>query len=532
MAPVLEIKNLSLRIGGTDILKDVDLSLPKGEITGLVGRSGSGKSMTALALMGLAPWNAEIFGEVLLDGENLLDKSDAEMSALRGSQIAMVFQEPMTALNPLQTIGAQVAESFLIHQNITQEEAEQKAAHILKRAGLPSEEIPPDRYPHELSGGQRQRVVIAIAAAMEPKVLIADEPTTALDVTTQAEILKLLRTFADEDGIAILLITHDLAVMSENADRIAVMENGTASNAVPAQDFFQSRSFPDLDNMQPAPIRRAPVNEDTGRPVLRASKVCCDYAGDRSSLFSKPEMFRAVDDVSFEIKRGEILGLVGESGCGKSTLARALLGLHPLAAGEISINGGGFPAADKARLQAMRRDIQIVFQDPYSSFNPRWRVDRIIAEPFQLFEQTPSPEERRERARQALASVGLAPRQGDKYPHEFSGGQRQRIALARALVREAPILLLDEATSALDSESERLVQKAISTAAEGRTTLVIAHRLSTIRRADRIVVMDKGGIVEQGTHDALVAQGGLYARLAEMQFATQASERPEISSVN
>ena len=512
MTPVLEIKSLSLRINGADILSGVDLALNASEVAGLVGRSGSGKSMTALAIMGLAPQQAEISGAVLLNGENLLEKPDRAMDAVRGAHIAMVFQEPMTALNPLQTIGAQVAETIYSHSDAPRAAAMEQAAALLARVGLDPAHVPPTRYPHELSGGQRQRVVIAIAIAMKPAVLIADEPTTALDVTTQAEILALLRQLAAEDGTALLLITHDLAAIAETAARIAVMRQGRIVETYGARAFFSAGSDSAAAELLPAPVDKpaspppdaapgleAPV---LGAPVLEARSVSCDYAQARRSMFAQTPRFRAVKEVSLSLRKGEHLAVVGESGSGKSTLARALMGLHPLAGGAVRIGGEAFPQADKTAMRRLRRKIQIVFQDPYSSFNPRQTIRRIIAEPFHLFDTPLTKAEADARVAEALTTVGLAPEDATKRPHEFSGGQRQRIAVARALVIRPEIIILDEATAALDAAARWRVLDLLMRLSQshGLTYIFITHDLSVVRDvADRVAVMRAGRVIEENT---------------------------------
>lgn len=500
MQPALEFKDVSLSIGETPILQNVSLALSPGQVTGLVGRSGSGKSMTALAAMQLAPSGSRLSGAINANCDNLLQKSESEMCAIRGRNIAMVFQEPMTALNPLQTIGAQVAEAILIHSDSSKSDAMARAREILDRVGLPEDDISSMRFPHELSGGQRQRVVIAIAIAMRPKVLIADEPTTALDVTTQAGILDLLRRLAKEDNIALLLITHNLAVISQMADRIAVMKQGRIIEQNTPQDFFRHGLKDSANGLVARPIKRkSPKNEQNTDIILNVENAVCEYALKGDSLFSSPANFRAVDNVCFTLSRGENLGLVGESGCGKSTLARALLGIQPLASGRIKIDGEAFPSNDKTVLRKLRRRIQIVFQDPYSSFNPRQKIEKIIAEPFHLFETPPSKTERKQRVDQALYSVGLTADDAKKFPHEFSGGQRQRIAIARALITEPEIIILDEATSALDITSRNHILELLMDLSDKRgvSYLFITHDLSVIQDvADRVLVMKEGRIVE------------------------------------
>jgi len=518
--PVLELKSLSMRIGGAAILSGVDLSLRGGDVTALVGRSGSGKSMTALAAMGLAPPQAAVAGAVLLDGDNLLEKSDRAMNAVRGAKIAMVFQEPMTALNPLQTIGAQVAETFRIHTDIGARDAWDRARALLARVGLAPARIPPTRFPHELSGGQRQRVVIAIAVAMKPAVVIADEPTTALDVTTQAEILSLLRRLAREDGTALLLITHDLAAVADMADRIAVMRQGRIVETYAAGGFFAAGADTAAAALLPRPVatpnadapargQRAAPEAREAPPILEACGVSCDYAPTRRTMTGPGAApFRAVADVSLTLRKGEHLAVVGESGSGKSTLARALLGLHPLAAGAVRIGGEPFPPTDKAAMRRLRRRIQIVFQDPYSSFNPRHSIGRIVAEPFHLFDTPPPRAARETRVAETLAAVGLAPEDVAKRPHAFSGGQRQRIAIARALVAGPDILVLDEATAALDAGARGRVLDLLMrlSASHGLTYIIITHDLSVARDvAERIAVMKDGRVIEENAAAAIFA---------------------------
>ncbi len=520
MNPVLMLNGLSLEIGDNEILSRVDLVLYAGQITGLVGRSGSGKSMTALAVMGIAPESAAISGEILLDGEDLFAKSEDEWRDIRGGRIGMVFQEPMTALNPLQTIGAQVAETIFIHSDLTKAHARKRAEETLHRVGLPSGEISADRYPHELSGGQRQRVVIAIAIAMKPQILICDEPTTALDVTTQAEILDLLQDLARKDNTAVLLITHDLAVVSQMVDRIAVIKDGKIVEHGAPEEFFRDGLSDDAGGLVAKPVQRKNKMHSgnaKGAPcIIEASDIVCTYAMPRPSLFAMPHTFHAVNGVSFSIRKGENVGLVGESGCGKSTFARALLGLHGLAGGGIMIDGAPFPTASKPAMRAARRKIQIVFQDPYSSFNPRHTIATIIAEPFHLFDHPLTAIEKRERIASVLHDVGLSPRDAEKYPHEFSGGQRQRIAIARALITDPSVIVLDEATSALDITSRNRILSLLKSLSEERgvSFLFIAHDLSVIRDiADRTLVMQAGRIVEQGaTEDIFSNPGHPYTR--------------------
>ncbi len=509
MTKVLDIDGLRLGLGGETILNGVNLSLERGKITGLVGRSGCGKSMTGLAAMGLAPAGALLSGAVHLNGQSLLDLPEHEMCALRGREMAMIFQEPMTALNPLQTIATQITETITVHEDTPKAQAMEEAEALMRRVGLDPDTISPKRFPHELSGGQRQRVMIAAAIAMRPAVLIADEPTTALDVTTQAEILKLLRRLVEEDEMALVFITHDLAVISNMADTVAVMDRGRIIDADTPSNFFKKGLGGALSGLVVRSTKRKLAQKSSTKheTIVEAKDVSCIYPTARQNLFSPSAPLRAVNGVTLSLKRGENLGLVGESGCGKSTLARALLGLQPVSAGAVEIGGVGFASAGKAAMRRMRKKIQIVFQDPYSSFNPRHKVEKIIGEPFHLFDTPPSQAEQRERVGDVLASVGMSLNDMEKYPHEFSGGQRQRIAIARALITEPSVIILDEATSALDIGARNRVLNLLMTLSDQRgvSYLFVTHDMTIIRDvADRVLVMQDGRIVEEGaTSDIL-----------------------------
>ncbi|SIN79110.1 ABC transporter ATP-binding protein [Vannielia litorea] len=485
---MIELRNLSLAIHGKPILRDVSLSLPEGRILGLVGESGSGKSMTALSIMGLLPHGSRTTGAACLDAEDLTQASERRLCALRGNEIGMIFQEPMTALNPMQTIGAQVAETLRIHGAASRGQAAAIARDKLDRVGLAS--IPATRYPHELSGGQRQRVCIAMAIALRPRLLIADEPTTALDVTTQAQILELLRGLVREEGMALLLITHDLAVVADMADEIAVMQAGRVVEHGPTATILRTRSHPYTRALFEAsghqPDRAA--TRIAQRPLLSVQGAIRDYP-------TRKGPFRAVNRVSFTLRQGESLGLVGESGCGKSTLTRAILGLDPLQGGSIALDG---QPVSPAMGFDLRRRLQVVFQDPYGSFNPRHRVSRLVAEPFHL---TGTPPDLRARISEALRAVGLHPDDAHKYPHEFSGGQRQRIAIARALITHPELIVLDEAVSALDVQVRARILDLLAglQAERGLSYLFISHDLSVVRNVtDRVLVMKAGEIVEEG----------------------------------
>ncbi len=507
---LLQVDGLSLTIGRTPILEDISLSVASGKVLGLVGESGSGKSMTALSIMRLLPRGAELSGRVRLDGEDLTALTENAMCERRGGSVGMVFQEPMTALNPLKTIGEQVAETVRLHLRVDRAEALQVARETLNRVGLPADRFPLTRYPHELSGGQRQRVVIAIAVALKPRLLIADEPTTALDVTTQARILNLLRDLVDEDGVGLIMITHDLAVVADMADHIAIMKDGAVVEENETLTLFAQMRHPYsralLSASDHRPVRSEKTKTKTktggrGSPVLSANGLVRDYRLPRQSLFQQAPRFRAVDDVTLTIDRGENVGLVGESGCGKSTLARMVLALDRPDAGSVLIDGDDFLTARGGEQARIRRHVQVVFQDPYGSFNPRHRVARLVAEPFHLDATVPTPTEKRERVADMLGQVGLAASDMDKYPHEFSGGQRQRIAIARALITHPSLIVLDEAVSALDVSIRAQILDLLADLSDrlGVSYLFISHDLGVVRAiTDRVLIMKSGRIVEDG----------------------------------
>ncbi|MEE9455356.1 MAG: dipeptide ABC transporter ATP-binding protein [Paracoccaceae bacterium] len=499
----LEIENLKLSIHGTPILKNISLKAERGEKIGVIGESGSGKSMTAFCVMGLLPPGAEVSGSIKLDEQPLLQKTERQMCALRGNDIGMIFQEPMTALNPVKTIGDQVAETVLIHGGATRTEARKIARATLNRVGLPADQFPLNRYPHELSGGQRQRVVIAMAIALRPKLLIADEPTTALDVTTQAQILALLEQLVVEDGMCLMLITHDLAVVSDVADHLVIMKSGKVVESGETRKVFHEMQHPYTRALFTASSHvpdRDRQSETKDMPVLEVKSVVRDYAIPRKGLFAKQTYFRAVDAVSFAIKRGESLGLVGESGCGKSTLTRAILGLDAVQGGTICVAGTAVSAGSHMP-RALRRKMQVVFQDPYGSFNPRHKVARLIAEPFHLLDNPPSGSARQLAVDEALRSVGMVAADAQKYIHEFSGGQRQRIAIARALIIRPDLIILDEAVSALDVSVRAQILDLLAELSDRLklSYLFISHDLSVVRSiTERVIIMKSGVIVEHG----------------------------------
>jgi len=501
---LLEIEDLSLEIHGEPILKKVSMQVEPGRVLGVIGESGSGKSMTAFSVLQLLPSGSQCRGHISLAGQDILTASEKDLCSIRGRDAGMVFQEPMTALNPLQTIGAQVAETILVHERVSKAEALARAADALRRAELPPERFPLTRYPHELSGGQRQRVVVAMAIALRPKLLIADEPTTALDVTTQAQILDLLKRLVAEEGMGLMLISHDLAVVADLADDLVIMRSGEVVESGSAHGLFRNMKHPYSRALLEASghvPERSGTAQDTA--LLKVSNVIREYQTHSHGWWGRTTQVRAVDKVSFEIRKGESLGLVGESGCGKSTLTRAILGLEEIQGGEILLDGT--PVVSHHRVNRdVRRRMQVVFQDPYGSFNPRWRVDRLITEPFHLIDSPPLGAEREAAVAEALESVGLGAGDSHKYIHEFSGGQRQRVAIARALIIKPDLIILDEAVSALDVSVRAQVLDLLAGLADrfGLTYLFISHDLSVVRSiTERVLVMKSGEIVEEGPTD-------------------------------
>lgn len=494
---MIAVQGLSVSIAGRAVLRDVALTLEPGTITGLVGESGSGKSMTALALIGLLPEGAQVSGSVRLEGRELLGLPERAMADLRGRRIGMVFQEPMTALNPLMTIGDQVAEVLRLH-GLARGQEGARARAALDRVGLTAPRFPMGLYPHQLSGGQRQRVAIAMAIVAEPDLLIADEPTTALDVTTQARILDLLRGLVAERGMALLLVTHDLAVVAGMADRVAVMKGGAVVEAGATEAVFRAQAHP---------YTRALFAAARHVPDRRAARLGAPVLSLRDVVRVHPGGLRAVGGVSFDIRAGESVGLVGASGCGKTTLARAILGLDPVQGGTIALDGHEVEAGRRMP-RDLRARMQAVFQDPFGSFNPRWKVDRLLAEPFHL---TGRPRDWRDRVAQGLAEVGLPEDAGGRYIHEFSGGQRQRLAIARALMIRPALIVLDEAVSALDVRVRAQVLDLLAElqVRHGVAFLFVSHDLGVVRGVtDRVLVMDHGRIVEEGATAAVMDAPG------------------------
>ena len=524
-APLLEIDALSVSIGAAQILRNLSLDVSAGEVLGLVGASGSGKSMTALAVMQLLPAQAKVTGTVRLRGETLTTKSEAELQKIRGRDIGIVFQEPMTALNPLMRIGDQVAETVRLHRSLSAAEALAVARETLDLVELRGEKGALDRLPYELSGGQRQRVAIAIAAALQPPLLIADEPTTALDAGTQAEVLRLLKTLVHTRNMGLILVTHDPAVVAQITDRVALLHEGEIVEQGATQGLLRELRHPYgralLAAAQLKPKRAAlqrdaptqagpPQRERTApqlegaAPLLQVRDIVHEYPRRRRSLWRAAEPLRAVNGVSLSIDWGETVGLVGESGSGKSSLLRVILALERPQAGDVRLLGEAFSnvrGAHSAGMRRLRRRIAAVFQDPYGSFDPQWSVERLIAEPFYLLDSPPGAAERRRKVAAVLEQVGLSVADARRYPHEFSGGQRQRIAIARALITEPSVIAFDEAVSALDVLVRAQILELLAELTQRRQLayLFVSHDLNVVRSiADRVYVMQHGRIVEQG----------------------------------
>lgn len=512
--PVLSVKNLSVAFGSHVAVRDLSFDIHAGETLALVGESGSGKSATALSVLRLIEREGGRIagGQIRLRASETVDVGaldDRQMQAFRGNRISMIFQEPMTSLNPVMRIGEQLCEVLRGHQGLGRAEALAAAEEALAQVQIPEPARRLRQYPHELSGGLRQRVMIAIALACRPDVLIADEPTTALDVTTQAEVLRLLKRLQAEIGMAILFITHDMGVVAEVADRVVVLRHGVTEEVARARDLFeapQSHYARDLMKATPklgqSPLR-APVPE--AAPVLKVARLSKSFV--QGGGFLRPKVVtRAVRDVSFEIRPGETLGLVGESGCGKSTVSRALMRLIEPDEGSVTLAGQEITGLDPAALRQARSHIQMVFQDPYASLNPRMTVRDLITEPAFLHASIGS-QERAALAGDLLEQVTLERDAADRYPHQFSGGQRQRLCIARALSVSPKVIVADEAVSALDVSTAARVTQLMQQLQDdlGIAFLFISHDIAVVERVShRIAVMYQGEIVEIGPTDQVL----------------------------
>jgi peptide/nickel transport system ATP-binding protein len=503
--PILSIEKLSVRLpAGAErarALSDVSLSVSANEILCLVGESGSGKSMTANAVMRLLPGGVRIDGgHVRFSGRDLAAIDEAEMRAVRGAEIAMIFQEPMTALNPLRTIGDQIAEMFSIHTELSRTAIREKVLALLEEVRIPEPAAAANAYPHELSGGQRQRAMIAMALALDPKVLIADEPTTALDVTTQAQILTLIRDLQKRKGTAVLFITHDFGVVAEIADRVAVMQHGVVVEQGTARAVLDHPQHAYTRQLLAAvpPLTAPPPRKLSDEAILKIENVSKTFRTG-GFLGRGARVTRAVKNVSLTLPRGGTLGIVGESGSGKSTLARCIIRLIDPDSGGILLDGKDLAAMSREEMRAQARDIQMVFQDPFASLNPRRKAGELIAQGL-LVHGTPRSEALA-RAAELLTLVGLDAAAADRFPHEFSGGQRQRIGLARALALQPKVLIADEPVSALDVSVQAQVLKLLAELRErlGLSVVFITHDLRVAAQVcDLVAVMKDGEVVEEG----------------------------------
>jgi peptide/nickel transport system ATP-binding protein len=487
--------------GDVAAVRGIDLDVRRGEVLAIVGESGSGKTVTGRSILGLLPETARVDGVVLLTGTDVVGLSPGRMRDLRGPAAAMIFQEPSTSLNPVYTVGWQLAEGLRAHGKVSKSEARATAIDVLGRVGIPDPERRVDDYPHQFSGGQKQRIVIAMALALRPAVIVADEPTTALDVTVQAEILDLLRTLRDEFGTAIVLITHNMGVVADLADRVAVMYEGEIVETAPVRELFAHPRDPYTQRLLAAVPRlevvdRAYTGDAAAAPIVVARDLEIVYPG---RLGRKP--FTAVAGVSFDIRPGEVLGLVGESGSGKTTIGRAMAGLTRVTGGSLEVLGVDLAQGRERAFRPKRRELGFVFQDPASSFNPLLTIADCIAEPLVVHGVAPNPAAARGKVDELLDAVQLPGDYGDRFPHELSGGQRQRASLARALALDPKLLIADEPTSALDVSVQARVLELFAELQErfGFACLFITHDLAVVDLlAHRVVVLHRGEIAEQG----------------------------------
>lgn len=541
--PLLHINNVTISARKdkqwTPIVKNSSFTLNQNEILGIVGESGSGKSVTSLAVMGLLPKGILQIteGSISFEGNDVSAMTQKELRKLRGNDISMIFQEPMSSLNPSLKCGYQVAEILKEHTGLSEREIKAKVISLFEKVKLPNPDKIYNRYPHEISGGQKQRVMIAMAIACKPKILIADEPTTALDVTVQKEIILLLKELQQETGMSILFISHDLSLVSDIANRVLVMYRGEIVEQGDAADIFNNpqhlytkaliSSRPSLDvRLKRLPTigdylnntvnteevtpqqRKQEHNEIYAKaPLLEVINVEKEYVSS-AGLFGKDAKFKAVDDVSFRIYEGETLGLVGESGCGKSTLGNAILQLDKPTAGKILYRGIDLTKLSSGEIRELRKEIQIIFQDPYSSLNPRITVGKAIMEPMQVHGLYKNDKERRAKVIEILNRVGLGEEHYNRYPHEFSGGQRQRIGIARTIALQPKLIVCDESVSALDISVQAQVLNLLNELKEnfGFTYIFISHDLAVVKyMSDQVLVMNKGKIEEMNEADALYA---------------------------
>lgn len=533
---MLFVKNLEISFkNAPSVVKEISFEVAKNKTLGIVGESGSGKSISSLAILGLLPKTAAIKGELYFNQENLLDFNENDFQKIRGNQIAMIFQEPMSSLNPTLTCGLQVAEILQQHTQLSSKEIKKEVLSLFSKVKLPRPKAIYDSYPHQISGGQKQRVMIAMAIACKPQLLIADEPTTALDVTVQKEIISLLKELQQEFEMGIIFISHDLALVSEIADDVVVMHKGTIVEKGSANHVFlhPKESYTKaLINSKPNTKKRLKtlptvsdfINETVNSeiytneeraafhqkiyskpPLLEIVNLHKDFISN-ASWFSKPTIVKAVNDVSFKIYEGETLGLVGESGCGKTTLSRTILQLEKATSGNILYNGIDITKLSKSEFKKLRKEIQIIFQDPFSSLNPRITVGNAILEPMKVHNVLSSNDERKEYVYNLLEKVGLEAAHFNRYPHEFSGGQRQRIGIARAIALQPKLIICDESVSALDVSVQAQVLNLLNQLKTefNFTYIFISHDLSVVKyMADQLVVMNKGRVEEIADADEI-----------------------------
>jgi peptide/nickel transport system ATP-binding protein len=514
-----------------EAVKGISFDVPKNRTIALVGESGSGKSVSAMAILGLLPENATIpaASRVLYGGEDLLKASPERLRGIRGKDISVIFQEPMTSLNPVFPVGEQIGESLRLHMGLSPKQAAARAVDLLAEVGIPNPQLRVNSFPHELSGGQQQRVMIAIAIACEPKLLIADEPTTALDVTIQKQILDLIAGLQQRHHMSVLFITHDLGVVGEIANHVVVMQNGEVQEQAPVREIFEAPKHPytrALLECRPRLDRRpkrlpviddflkgtgAPRMEEQPRGVKADDAVILEVKGLGKTFFLKEGLFGkravpAVKDVSFKLAKGKTLGLVGESGSGKTTVGLTLMRLHDATSGEVLFEGRNLLALSDREMMAYRRRIQIIFQNPYASLNPRFTIGNILTEPMKIHGIGAAQDERVEMAFQLLKRVGLPESAFYKYPHEFSGGQRQRIAIARCLTMKPDVLICDESVSALDVSVQAQVLNLLQDLQEEfrLSYIFISHDLAVVKYiSDQVMVMNQGEIVEIANSDEI-----------------------------
>jgi microcin C transport system ATP-binding protein len=506
---LLEVDRLTVRFGPSTVVDDVSFTVAPGEKFALVGESGSGKSITALSVLRLVE-AATTTGAIRFDGADLLQKSERQMRGIRGAQIAMIFQEPMTALNPLYSVGNQIGEVLELHEGLRKNQARARAIELLDRTGIPEPERRIDAFPHQLSGGQRQRAMIAMALACRPKLLICDEPTTALDVTIQAQILALLDALQAEMGMALLFITHDLNLVRRFTHRVGVMERGRLVEIGATAAVFGDPQHAYTRKLLASRPQRVVQPLAADAPILVAGADVGVTFSSAQGWFGKRH-FEAVRHATLQLRRGETLGIVGESGSGKTTLGMALLALQPISAGQVEMGGQRIDNAGRGVLRTMRKRMQVVFQDPFASLSPRMTVGQIVGEGLALHRADLAKAERDTLVLNMLDEVGLSAAQGvtdvlQRYPHEFSGGQRQRIAIARAVVLRPEVLVLDEPTSALDVSVQQQVLALLAALQRhyGMSYVFISHDLAVVRAmSHRVMVMKNGDVVEEGEAEAL-----------------------------